>query len=324
VLTTETACLFCKQAHFEECQFEQHRADGKKLLRWNAVPTLFGARRCLSARPRTAKKSDEQLDHGYCRKQRLVAPTVVCSASASGDSTLQTESGSANVSQSAAPPRTAKKSDEQLDHGYCRKQRLVAPTIACSASASGDSTLQTESGSANASQSAAADTQSCCELADLQERVTALQKEVKQAQQQLRLERARHSNLVSGMKSFLNPDQIRWLWLGPKSNRTLHWSNETVESCLDIFHAVGKKGYVHLRNRGFPIPSYRTLCDRVVGAKSRPGIENDVSVSKQPKVNNMSSGSAQFHDCCQPSPDYNKGIDSIFTLIKDDLVVHCE
>jgi hypothetical protein len=29
------------QVHFDESQFEQKRQDGKKLLKWNAVPTLF-------------------------------------------------------------------------------------------------------------------------------------------------------------------------------------------------------------------------------------------------------------------------------------------
>jgi hypothetical protein len=33
--------LHLLQAHFDESQFEQNRQDGKKLLKWNAVPTLF-------------------------------------------------------------------------------------------------------------------------------------------------------------------------------------------------------------------------------------------------------------------------------------------
>ena len=67
------------------------------------------------------------------------------------------------------------KNSEQFDHEYCKKQRLSAPTDACSASASGDSLLQTESGSANVTQSVA-DTQTCCEHAGLQEKVAVLQK----------------------------------------------------------------------------------------------------------------------------------------------------
>jgi len=203
----------------------------------------------------------------------------------------------------------------QLEHGYCKKQSLIAPTVAGS-SASDYSTFQTELDSANVTQSFA-DTGSCCEHAGLQEKVTVLQKKVKQLQQQLRLERTRHSSLVLGLKSFLNPDQIRFLRLRSNSKRTLHWSNKTVKSCLQIRYAAGKKGYSHLRNHGFPVPSYRTLCDRVVNAEFRPGIQNDVLEWLKVK---MSAGSARFRDCClaldemqlRPSLEYDKGIDSTF------------
>lgn len=30
------------KVHFDECQFEQHRQDGIRKLKPNAVPTLFG------------------------------------------------------------------------------------------------------------------------------------------------------------------------------------------------------------------------------------------------------------------------------------------
>lgn len=29
------------KAHFDDSQFESKRADGRKLLKWNAVPTIF-------------------------------------------------------------------------------------------------------------------------------------------------------------------------------------------------------------------------------------------------------------------------------------------
>ena len=33
--------LFYLQVHFEDSQFENNRSDGKRFLKWNAVPTLF-------------------------------------------------------------------------------------------------------------------------------------------------------------------------------------------------------------------------------------------------------------------------------------------
>ena len=145
------------------------------------------------------------------------------------------------------------KNSDQLDHGYCKKQCLIAPTVASSASASDDSTFQAESGSANVTQSAAADNQSCCEHAGLQKKVTALQKKVKQLQQQLRLERARHGNLVSGMKSFLNPDQIKFLRLGSKSKRTLCWSNKmSSRACRYSMHCSWQKRIFTSEEPWFP------------------------------------------------------------------------
>ncbi|XP_023234103.1 52 kDa repressor of the inhibitor of the protein kinase-like [Centruroides sculpturatus] len=33
------------ELHFEESQFELKRADGRKLLKWNAVPTIFNVKK---------------------------------------------------------------------------------------------------------------------------------------------------------------------------------------------------------------------------------------------------------------------------------------
>jgi hypothetical protein len=35
------ALLIVLQSHFEDSQFEMNRQDGKRLLKWNAIPTLF-------------------------------------------------------------------------------------------------------------------------------------------------------------------------------------------------------------------------------------------------------------------------------------------
>ncbi|XP_030835891.1 THAP domain-containing protein 2-like [Strongylocentrotus purpuratus] len=64
--------------HFDESQFENGRADGKKKLKWQAVPTIFCHRSVLKPRrplkrlPCTpnavsaTKKSCVSFDHTYC------------------------------------------------------------------------------------------------------------------------------------------------------------------------------------------------------------------------------------------------------------------
>lgn len=58
------------QEHFEHDQFENRRADGRRKLRWNAVPTLFAGRTVKKppAVPRPPPPTEEhvaQSDHSY-------------------------------------------------------------------------------------------------------------------------------------------------------------------------------------------------------------------------------------------------------------------
>ena len=100
--------FFGMQAHFEDSQFETARQDGKRLLKWNAVPTLFDvpnkpkpvtvSRINPLTRKRTAgvladdccpasltaadslKVSRFSVDHMYCKSE----PTVTRSSSGTG------------------------------------------------------------------------------------------------------------------------------------------------------------------------------------------------------------------------------------------------
>lgn len=65
-----------------------------------------------------------------------------------------------------------------------------------------------------------------------------------------------------GLQTFLYEDQIRALTLTKRSRRAV-WSHETVLKARKIRCAVGGKGYEFLRELGYPLPSYRTLCNRL-------------------------------------------------------------
>ncbi|XP_055722861.1 THAP domain-containing protein 1-like isoform X2 [Salvelinus fontinalis] len=65
-----------------------------------------------------------------------------------------------------------------------------------------------------------------------------------------------------GLQTFLYEDQIRALTLTKRSRRAV-WSHETVLKARKIRCAVGAKGYEFLRELGYPLPSYRTLCNRL-------------------------------------------------------------
>lgn len=85
-----------------------------------------------------------------------------------------------------------------------------------------------------------------------------LQREAEEMKKRLhRLDR-----IEKGLQSFLYEDQIRALSLSKRSRRAV-WTPETILKARKIRCAVGTKGYDYLRELGYPLPSYRTLCNRL-------------------------------------------------------------
>lgn len=72
----------------------------------------------------------------------------------------------------------------------------------------------------------------------------------------------RLNRIEKGLQNFLFEDQIRALSLTKRSRRAV-WSPETILKARKIRCAVGTKGYEYLRELGYPLPSYRTLCNRL-------------------------------------------------------------
>ncbi|XP_016330327.1 THAP domain-containing protein 1-like [Sinocyclocheilus anshuiensis] len=70
------------------------------------------------------------------------------------------------------------------------------------------------------------------------------------------------SKIEKGLQLFLFEDQIRALTLAKRSRRAV-WSHDTLLTARKIRCAVGVKGYEYLRELGYPLPSYRTLCNRL-------------------------------------------------------------
>ncbi|XP_075936128.1 uncharacterized protein LOC142935681 isoform X1 [Anarhichas minor] len=72
----------------------------------------------------------------------------------------------------------------------------------------------------------------------------------------------RLDRIEKGLQNFLYEDQIRALTLTKRSRRAV-WSPETILKARKIRCEVGTKGYEYLRDLGYPLPSYRTLCNRL-------------------------------------------------------------
>ncbi|TSO25250.1 hypothetical protein Baya_8873 [Bagarius yarrelli] len=96
------------------------------------------------------------------------------------------------------------------------------------------------------------------QLEQQQQHTARLQREVEEMKKRLH----RLSKMEKGLQMFLYEDQIRALTLTKRSRRAV-WSHETVLTARKIRCAVGVKGYELLRELGYPLPSYRTLCNRL-------------------------------------------------------------
>ena len=110
----------------------------------------------------------------------------------------------------------------------------------------------------------------------LRNRVQTMRRRLNVCQVQLHREREKNKHTTRNLRSFLNNDQIQFLQMSVRSRRGIKWSDETIKACLKIRYACGAKGYSHLRREGFPLPAYRTLCQRVENVQFAPGIHTDV------------------------------------------------
>lgn len=72
----------------------------------------------------------------------------------------------------------------------------------------------------------------------------------------------RLDRLEKGLVNFLSEDQIRALSLTRRSRRAV-WSPKTILKAQKIRCTIGTKAYEYLREMGYPLPSYRTLCNRL-------------------------------------------------------------
>jgi hypothetical protein len=126
------------------------------------------------------------------------------------------------------------------------------------------------------------------------ELIVSLRKRIRRLSRQLIVVRENAANLKKNLSRFLNADQIDSLSRKAKS-RGMRWTNSTLKKSLQIRCATGVKGYSHLIREGFPLPSYRTLCERIEKAQFEPGIQHNVLEWLQVKVD--SCGNQESRDC---------------------------
>ena len=104
----------------------------------------------------------------------------------------------------------------------------------------------------------------------------------------------KHKAQVESNLKFLTKDQRQRLERTNNRNRGMNWSDETIKNSLRIRYACGKKGYELLRHVGYPLPAYRTLCNRMQDIPMRPGLQVDLIEFVSLKLKNFPD---KDHDC---------------------------
>jgi len=292
--------FFVNQAHFDIDQFELHRADGRKLLKWNAVPTVFtgsSERKLLSLKRPVAQPPVNHLirtmDHEYSKRHCLyeenVSPKTVNHAVASSISLPELQKRSVLVVEPVLP---LSDNIHSLDHEYserpCIDKDNLLPDCIVLDTLSEEMSLSQATIYHSLSQFIAAQSGNDKAL------ICSLRKRIRRLTRRLTLAREQSATMKKNLSRFLNADQIGSLSRKAKS-KGMKWTNTTVKKALQIRCATGVKGYSHLIREGFPMPSYRTLCERVEKAQFEPGIQNNVLEWLKVKVDTF--GNSESKDC---------------------------
>lgn len=292
------------QFHFEECQFELHRADGKKLLKWNAVPTLFSVPN--PPKPLTLKRPANRL---VVEKSKAAAVLTHVQSTTDHDHPCKKRIKKENI---PPPSSTPASEDHTYGKGTCKpkiiaKKPTLMPYVGLTDIPSAAATAMIDSQHLSQTSTRSGVTVGRTRKQDV---INRLREQVRCLRQKLNAEKRRSAALTVNLRNFLNEDQLECLQLS--SRRAARWSNATVKKALQIRCATGASGYSYLVKEGYPLPSYRTLCEKVENARFQPGLQEDVMEWLRVKVGDEPQMS---RDCVlaldemqlRPTIEYDRG-----------------
>ena len=230
------------------------------MLKWNAVPTVFSEPsepRLLSVKrctPLTVDHLIHSVDHLYSKKPRLDQENLWQETVPLCASLLRLPA----VNDSVLSP---------LENIYCNGEVVRLNELIAGSSVEVPDPLSQVISSSQATVSDSLSQFVAAQTGDDNALINSLRKRIRRLERKLRLAYKQSAVMKKNLSKFLNGDQIDSLKHKTKS-KGMRWSNHTMKKSLQIRCATGVKGYNHLIREGFPLPSYRTLCERVDGKSS--------------------------------------------------------
>jgi Transposase protein len=135
------------------------------------------------------------------------------------------------------------------------------------------------------------------------------------------------ANVTANM-AFLKADQRKALDMKTeaKTKGGIVWSTATIRTAFQIRFLTGVHGYHFVRGLGYPLPSYRTLCDRVQHAEFHPDIQYDIVSWLSDKIEGMRDQEKDvvlMLDETQVSAqlEYDKGLNRFWGLVTNDVLL---
>ena len=262
------------QVHFDKNQYECGRADKK--LKASAVPTIFQHSNPPKQPPQRRQLKRQQPVCDYFKAAKKPAPAAAVTARVARDHTY--DSSCKNVNQQAKNI-TKQRSDHSYSSACLPVDGTPPPAVNSDPHAETQSSTTTVDDCGSTLQH-----EKTVQSSHTEALVIKLRNKVRKLQRENIALKSKVNRLTKTCQKFLKPDQILHL----QGGRFGKWSSDTVRTALKIRTATGKNGYEFLRKDiGYPLPSYRTLCERVESLQMQTGIQTEILQLLQLKTNAM-------------------------------------
>ncbi|XP_011874574.1 PREDICTED: THAP domain-containing protein 2-like [Vollenhovia emeryi] len=248
---TPTDRSFLCEVHFSYDMWENKRTDGKRKLKGNAVPTIFGSE------AKMIKSYHENIHASF-------NDDVDC---VTNDLSVQSEKAQNEKESNDCNDKDELQLESAERKTYDSKLKNILRTI--------KKQKQIICGQARIIKN------QNVKLAKYKKCVLITRRDFKALK--LKKQQNINSALLSKLQEIFTNDQITAL----KNNRRVQkWTNETIMKALRLRFACGITGYEELRRQKFPLPGLRTLRRKVENFKFKSGISDDIFKFLKLKVSN--------------------------------------
>ncbi|XP_066592889.1 THAP domain-containing protein 1-like isoform X2 [Prorops nasuta] len=266
-----TSRSFLCEVHFAPEMWENHRADGKRKLRWNAAPTIFGFRQenYLAATENSSMSLALHVTSESVEEHQEKSPSMENNIITSAiHMTSECIAKQMKEDHETADFYSSVKNNRSNDDKCCKEMEKKIKTV--------EKIMEQQS-------------------RFLRKKCASYKLQLQIIKEKLRRARLNEKAMVkmkhqyqifkTQIQKVFNEDQLKSLG----NRRVRNWSNETIKKALHLHFSCGSTGYEELLRQGLPLPGLRTLRRKlqVMQTKSVDGLIFDkMSISSSIRYDN--------------------------------------